>query len=84
MALICAGLGDKDCAIEALNRMADIKDPRVRYYLIYPELAIIRGDPRLKALRKQVVLRGAKPPRRVKCDKSVGPEAYSIFSLQEG
>jgi adenylate cyclase len=56
IALICAGLADKDCVIESLNRMADIKDSRVHFYLVYPELAIIRGDPRVEALRKKIGL----------------------------
>jgi len=56
LALICAGLGDKDGVIEALYRMADMKDPRVHYYLIYPELSLIRGDPRLVSLKKRIGL----------------------------
>ena len=56
LANICAGLGDKDCVFEALNRMADIKDPDIYFYLVKPELSIIRGDPRLAALRKKVGL----------------------------
>ncbi len=55
-ALICAGLQDKDCVIEALNGMADVRDPRVHHYLIYPEMALVRGDSRLEALRKKVGL----------------------------
>lgn len=56
LALICAGLGDRDCVFEALNRMADIKDPRIHLYIVYPELALIRGDPRLDALKKKIGL----------------------------
>ena len=56
LALVCAGLGDKDCVFEALNQMADIKDPRIHYYIVYPELALIRGDPRLDALKKKIGL----------------------------
>jgi len=56
LALICAGLGDKDCVFEALNQMADIRDPRIHYYIVYPELALIRGDPRLDALKKKIGL----------------------------
>ena len=55
-ALICAGLKDKECVIEALNGMADAKDPRVHYYIGYPELAIVRGNPSLEALRRKVGL----------------------------
>ena len=56
LALTCAGLGDKDCVFEALNQMADTKDPRIHYYIAYPELSLIRGDPRLLALRKKIGL----------------------------
>ena len=56
VANICAGLGDKDCVFEALNRMADIKDPQLNFYMVKPELSIIRGDPRLAALKKKVGL----------------------------
>jgi TolB-like protein len=56
VANICAGLGDKDCVFEALNRMADIKDPEIYFYLVKPEMSIIRGDPRLVALKKKVGL----------------------------
>ena len=56
LALICAGLGDKDCVIEALNRMVGVKDQRIHYYLRYPELSLIRGDPRLVSLKKKIGL----------------------------
>jgi tetratricopeptide (TPR) repeat protein len=56
LAFIYAGLGDKDRVFEALEGMAASKDPRVQIYLGYPELALIRGDPRLAALRKKVGL----------------------------
>ena len=54
--LIYAGLGDKDRVFEALDRMLAAKDQRVRTYLTYPELALIRGDPRLKTFRKKAGL----------------------------
>jgi TolB-like protein len=56
LALTCAGLGDRDCVFEALNQMADMKDPRIHYYIAYPELSLIRGDPRLLALKKKIGL----------------------------
>jgi TolB-like protein len=56
LANICAGLGDKDCVFEALNRMADSKDPQVYYYTVKPELSLIRGDPRLMALNRKIGL----------------------------
>ncbi len=55
-ALIFAGLGDKDRTLEALDRMAALGAQRVGLYLNYPELALLRGDPRLKVFHKQVGL----------------------------
>ena len=53
---IYAGLGDKDRVFDALERMAAAKEPRVGIYLTYPELALIRDDPRTAALRKKLRL----------------------------
>jgi TolB-like protein/Tfp pilus assembly protein PilF len=58
LALVCAGLQDKDCVFESLNQMADVKDPRIQVYIVYPELALIRGDPRLGTLRRKIGLGG--------------------------
>ena len=55
-ALIFAGFGDKDRTFEALGRMAVQGPVRIGRALTYPELALLRGDPRLKALRKKVGL----------------------------
>jgi tetratricopeptide (TPR) repeat protein len=55
-ALIYAGLGDKDRTLEALDRMADLSAWRVGHYLTYRELSLLRGDPRLKILRKKIAL----------------------------
>jgi hypothetical protein len=55
-ALIFAGLGDKDRTFEALHRMAARGPIRIGVYLNGPELALVRGDPRLAALRKKVGL----------------------------
>jgi hypothetical protein len=49
-------LGDKDRTFEALDRMAAQGAVRIGRALSYPELALLRGDPRLKALRKKVRL----------------------------
>lgn len=51
-----AGLGDKDGTFEALDRMVARKDWRVHIYLVFPELALLRGDPRLKAFRQKIGL----------------------------
>jgi len=53
---IYAGLGDKDRAFEALERMLAAREPRVGIYLTYPELAVLRDDPRAAALRQKLRL----------------------------
>jgi hypothetical protein len=53
---IFAGLGDKERTLEALNRSASLGPFRIGMALTSPELALLRGDPRLKALRKKVDL----------------------------
>jgi hypothetical protein len=56
-ATIFAALGDKDRTFEALERMVPLGPVRMgRDVLISPGLALLRGDPRLKALRQKVGL----------------------------
>jgi TolB-like protein/Tfp pilus assembly protein PilF len=55
-ALIFAGLGDKERTVAALDRMAARGAQRVGEYLNLPELALLRGDPQAKALRKKIGL----------------------------
>jgi TolB-like protein/Flp pilus assembly protein TadD len=55
-ALTFAGLGDKARTLQALERMAALGPVRLGRDLTYPEFALVRGDPRLKALRKSVGL----------------------------
>jgi adenylate cyclase len=55
-ALVYAGLGDKDRTFEALDRMTVLGPVRLGRTLTFPELAFLRGDPRLKVLRKKVGL----------------------------
>jgi tetratricopeptide (TPR) repeat protein len=55
-AVIFAGLGDKERALEALDRMSVVGPVRMGTIPSNPELALLRGDPRLKALRKKVGL----------------------------
>jgi TolB-like protein len=55
-ALIFAGLGDKDRCFEALNRAVAAGPYRIGWVLAFPEFAMLRGDPRVKALRKKVGL----------------------------
>ena len=55
-ALIFAGLADKERTFEALDGMSFLGPQRIGIYLNLPELAFLRGDPRLKAFRKRVGL----------------------------
>lgn len=55
-ALIFAGLGDMERTLGALDRMASLGAQRVGVFLNYPELALLRDDPRLKVFRKRVGL----------------------------
>jgi TolB-like protein len=55
-ALTFAGLGDKDRTLEALDRLASLGAVRVGRALNSPEFALLRGDPRVKTLRKRVGL----------------------------
>lgn len=54
--LIYAGLGDKDRAYEGLLRTAEINWWRAATWLHRPELALLRGDPRMPALKKKLGL----------------------------
>lgn len=54
--LIYAGLGDRDRAYEGLARTAEINWWRAATWLHRPEMAILRGDPRMPALRKKLGL----------------------------
>jgi tetratricopeptide (TPR) repeat protein len=49
--VIYAALGDLDRAFEALDRAAAAEPQRIPIALTYPELAALRGDPRLAAFR---------------------------------
>jgi tetratricopeptide (TPR) repeat protein len=55
-ALTFAGLGDKDRTLEALDRLAANGAVRVGRALNSPEFALLRGDPRVTALRKKIGL----------------------------
>jgi TolB-like protein/DNA-binding winged helix-turn-helix (wHTH) protein/Tfp pilus assembly protein PilF len=55
-ALIFAGLGDKERTLEALERIGALGPQRVGAYLYFPQFEFLRGDPRVKALRKKVGL----------------------------
>jgi hypothetical protein len=55
-AVIFAGLGDKERALEAMEHSTAAGPFRVGRQLTWPKLALIRNDPRMKALRKKVGL----------------------------
>lgn len=54
--LTYCGLGDKERALEALDKMTVRGPVRIGRTLNYPEVALLRGDPRVKAIRKKVGL----------------------------
>lgn len=53
LALIHAALGNIDRTFEDLSRAAETVPHRVAELLTYPEMRLLRGDPRLAALRKK-------------------------------
>jgi len=53
---IFMALGDKDRAFEALERAIPLGPIRLGRAITHPEFAPLRGDPRVKALRKKVGL----------------------------
>src|SRR2546425_195692 len=55
-ALTFAGLGDKERTLDALERMAILGPVRLGRDLTYPEFDLVRGDARLKGLRKKLGL----------------------------
>ena len=55
-ARIYVGLGDKDRTLEALDRLTLLGPVRIGRMLASPEFALLRGDPRLKAIRQKVGL----------------------------
>jgi hypothetical protein len=56
-AAVFAALGDKDRTFEALDRVVPLGPVRIgRDVLSSPRFALLRGDPRLKALRRKVGL----------------------------
>jgi TolB-like protein len=56
-AIIYAALGDGDRTFEALDQLALLEPHRVVDLLSYPELAALRSDPRVAALRRRFNLR---------------------------
>jgi serine/threonine-protein kinase len=56
-ALNYAALGDKERTFEALSRAAVDVPVRTAAILVFPEMSLLRGDPRLDQLRKRFNLR---------------------------
>jgi serine/threonine-protein kinase len=56
LAVLHAALGNKDRTFEELNKAAEIVPHRVVPLLAYPEMRLLRGDPRLAALRVKLRL----------------------------
>jgi TolB-like protein/Tfp pilus assembly protein PilF len=54
--LIYAGLGERDLAMDALEKTADLNWWRAAEWLHRPEMALLRGDTRLDALKKRLGL----------------------------
>ncbi len=55
-ALTFAGIGDRGRTLDALERAAALGPVRLGRDLTYPEFTLLRGDPRLTALRKKLGL----------------------------
>ncbi len=53
LAVLYAALGDKDRAFDALDRVAFVEPQHLPILLASPEMASLRGDPRLVALRQR-------------------------------
>jgi hypothetical protein len=51
--LIQAALGNRDLAVAALERLVTEEPHRVPMVLTYPELEILRDDPRVDAIRRR-------------------------------
>jgi len=60
-ALTYAGLEDKDRTLAALEAMAPEGPQRLGQYLTYPELSVVRGDPRLRAILGKAGLPQSRP-----------------------
>jgi TolB-like protein/Flp pilus assembly protein TadD len=54
--LIYGGLGDKDRAFEALERLAGMNSWRAAEWMHRPEMVLLRGDPRVDALKSRLGL----------------------------
>jgi tetratricopeptide (TPR) repeat protein len=54
--LIYGGLGDKERAFEALDRVVTINPWRAAAFMKRPEMKILRGDPRFEAIRRRLGL----------------------------
>ncbi len=53
-ALVYAAVGDPDRTFTALNGAVDLMPQRTALLLVLPEMAFLRGDARMDALRKRL------------------------------
>lgn len=56
LAIVYAGLGDRDKAFSALERALEAKDQSIVYLNSSPRLAVLRDDPRFAALARRIGL----------------------------
>jgi len=56
LAVVHAGLGENDRALEWLERAGEERSPRLVFLSVEPTFAGLRGDPRFAALRKKLGL----------------------------
>jgi len=56
VALVCLGLGERDAALDWLERAYDVRDPRMAYAKTDPSLDPVRSDPRFGDLLKRMGL----------------------------
>jgi tetratricopeptide (TPR) repeat protein len=50
LALVHAGLGDREAALTALERAVAVRDPYLIYLAVHPQLDTLRADPRFEAV----------------------------------
>lgn len=56
LAILYAGLGDKEAALSSLKRAYDAHDPQMQYLKVEPHYDSLRSDPRFTDLMRRVGL----------------------------
>jgi hypothetical protein len=54
--MVYACLGDKERALEYAEKLYDERNPYLPQFLAYPEVAWLRADPQIGALRQRIGL----------------------------